>query len=855
MADIGKMRIKKKSYTFDVRKRYQSVLHFAIKEKPPLERIKDQLKLIISPKKEAKKAGAPQATTAPAGGFNFIVFGAALLIAFIILFIGYIYLTAAILAPAQGVTQVDKPAIENTLLSSDILSAGTRGTEEHVSALELDYQTQNLINYSITISSYNGYIPSQVFVLQSDKFEASTYSEFITQLRSILGRRKIMVNEISMRQLETMPEGAIVIVPSGVVPKELLGIDSTISMDRLAKRGIVVIYIGQPFTKMLNNTLVVPTPQTTMNALPVSFDERSPPQTTGNFNLFQPLYRANARSGGWNAASIYGSISLLKSGDGAFLLIPQTLDGGWRGDGAAAATDIAGLIVDTPWAESTGAEANTYTFTNASDMSGTRIFFSKPFTGDKVSVRVDFTGYSIASNYPVQETIYTRPKKSSLGELFIEGGVTVVPFNITNTRTRMNAQLNEPNAAQPNMYLSISNNAGEQVQSIPEGNVNVQAEASFDVPVYQDKGEYIVKLIDDNDKVYAQTYMKVVSIDIVFAGFGGSKRSVYLFDVTMDNNPITLKDVTITVDGGKMGTYTVTDKSRIEVDVGQYTGGEYLGFGDHTFEFQAGGLKTTVLYSRPIPESIFTKPMFWIVGILTLGIVAVGIVFARQESVYFSIDIPDFPPIARTKIPLTSAVVLSIFEKINENYRWQNTPLTSSEIKNGFKDIFYKGKPIYLTDYNVEYLLDELSKKGSVVESMGYYGLATWSQRTGRSIPYLAMMRRLRDICVNNAAPFTSIGESKSCDSEVTVVGQQMFLHFYGRGKGSETLLENVLNTIQKGITIVLFENESEKSEFQTLLHSPSAAPVILKMESESGSVMMLTVPEFEKMLMEFKTM
>jgi hypothetical protein len=222
--------------------------------------------------------------------------------------------------------------------------------------------------------------------------------------------------------------------------------------------------------------------------------------------------------------------------------------------------------------------------------------------------------------------------------------------------------------------------------------------------------------------------------------------------------------------------------------------------------------------------------------------------------VFFFVDIPDFPPVARTKIPLPSDTVLGVLAKVNENYRWQSTPLTPSEIKNGFKDLFYKGKPIYVTDYNVEYLLNELEKKRRVKESLGYYGLVQWEESSRHSINYLAMMRRLRDICVNNAVPFTSLGESGTADSEVTVAGQQMFLHFYEKGD-QRPMLKKALETIGKGITIILFRNEAEKNEFVGIMHSPSVAPLMLKMEADNGSVQMLAADEFEKMLIEFKAM
>ena len=856
MVEIGKIRIKKKTYQFEVKKKFQHLGHYKVKVRPPIERIKDQIRDLLTPKKQEKKATAVTSAPSP-GGFNFAVLGAAILIAIIILALGWLYLTTQVLQLQAGVfqPQLEKPVIYNTILSGDILTSGERGTEEHIAAVLVDYKTQNLVNYTIKLTTYNDKLPSQVFVLNSEKFEATTYSDFLRTLRVNLAKRKILLNEINVKQLETIPQGAIVIVPSGVIPKEMLGVDSTLTMDKLADRGVVVIYIGQPFTKMLNETLVVSTPQNTVKNLPVGFDETSPLSTSSDFHLFQPLYRALSRSGLWQGDTIYGSVTVLKNGNGAFIFIPQTLDGGWRGNFTSAAEDISKIVFDSPWSES-NAQTKVYEFANETNYSGTRYFFSEPFTGTRSSVKVEFVGYSATSPFPIQETLITYLEKVPSGELFIEQGVKVVPTNITNTLARLNAKLQEPTAAQPSMFLIITDINGTEVQNFAQGNVNVQAEKSFDIPIYTDRGEYIVKLVDDESKVYAQTYMGVVSIDIT-SDFSTPprKRSEYNFAVTMAGSPIILKDVKVTVDNGQYGTYEFKDISKIRVDVGKFTGDEPLPFGVHNFDFVAGGLKVNFQIENKRPETIFTNPFFLLVLVLTVVIVGVGAVFARQESIYYSIDIPDFPPVARTKVPLSPDVVLSIFSKVNETYRWQNTPLTAAELKNGFKDIFYKGRPVYVTDYNVEYLLEELEKKRLITESMGYYGIAEWEKKTKRTINYVAMMRRLRDICVNNAIPFTGLGESGVADSEVTVVGQQMFLHFYEKDADLKTTFKKILTTIGKGINIILFKNQVDKAAFQTLIHSPSVAPLILKLETDSGSIQLLTLDEFEKMVIEFKTM
>ncbi|MFH0885396.1 MAG: hypothetical protein V1861_06835 [Candidatus Micrarchaeota archaeon] len=849
-------KIKKKTYSFELKKKYQYLGHYKMKERPPMERIKDAFRALLKPKKEEKKAAAVIMAEPPKGGFNFMVFGAFIFIALIILGMAWLYLSMALIEPGTGFLQpqIDKAAVENTLESGEVMTFGSRGTSSYIAAVLVDYTARNLDNYSVNLTTYENKMPSEVFILNSERIEATTYPDFISSLRANLAKRKIILNEITLKQLETVPEGALVIVPSGAVPKEILGIESPMNMNKLAQRGVVILYIGQPFSKMLNGTLVAFTPKEIMQNLPVKFDESSPVSSTDGFHLFQPLYRA-VPGGGWASGQAYGSVSIVKSGDGAFIFLPQTLDGGWRGNYSAAAEDVSRIVFEVPWA-TPGSQSKEYLFVNQTNYTGNRYFFSEPFKSPKATVRVDFTGYSATSNNPIKETLYIRVEKQRNNSLFIEEGGRVVSANITNLPVRMNAQLRELQAAQPNMYLVVYDSNGSEIQTFPQGNLNLQADASFDVLIYLDRGEYLVKLIDDESRVYAQTYMKIVSIDILYTGNNQQRRSGYRFDIMMDGTPKLLNEISVKVDGGQYGTYTFNNVDKLTIDVGQYTGGELLPIGKHSFDFTAGGLRVSVPVNHTRPKTIFDEPFFWITLLLTGGIVGVGAIFARQEEVFFSIDIPDFPPIARTKIPLSPDTVLSVFEKVNGNYRWQNTPLTAPEVKNGFKEIFYKGKPVYITDYNVEFLLDDLEKKGMVKESQGYYGLIAWQQESRRTVEYLAMMRRLRDICVNNAIPFTGIGESKEADSEITVVGQTMSLHFYEKNMNPSALLARVIPTIGHGIAIILFKSASDKEQFQTLINSsPTVGPLIVKMESDSSSLLLLTADELEKMLIEFKSM
>ncbi len=855
MADVKKARIRRKTYNFELKHKFEYEKHYKMVERPPIEKIKDAIRGILNPpKKEEKKTEEQVADQPPKGGFNFMVFGAAILVAVIILALGWLFLTTQVLAAGAGgfEPQLEKPIITNTLVSGEMLSSGERGSPEYSAAVFVDYETQNIENYTIELTPYDERIPSDVFILNSEKIEATSYSDFIRVLRSNLSKRQIVLNEITIKELETLPQGAIVIIPSGVIPKEILGYDSLITPEKLVDRGIVVIYIGQPFTRLLNGSLVMSTPSLDLSTIPITFDQSGSLSSTNNFSLFQPLYRAVGK-GTWTTELIYGSVSAVKKGDGAFVFLPQTLDGGWRGSYENAAKDIARIVIETPWAEPS-AETKEYSFSNVTMLNGTRYFFTNTFDNPNSTIRVEFTGRTPASNVPVKEILYISLEKDHDNELFIEKGVKVVSTNITQDLARLNAILKEPQAAQPEMFLIITDIEGNEIETFPQGPVNVQADRSFDIPIYVPKGEYIVSLMDDESSIYTQSYMKVVSIDINHTGYG-AKPSMYKFEVTMDGQPVTLNSVTVVVDKGSYGQYTFSNVDTMIVDVGGRTDGQFLPLGNHSFEFTSGALTLNVPIVHARQATIFDDPLFWLVLILTGGVVGIGAIFARQEEIYYSIDIPHFPPVTRTRVPLSPDVVLSLFQKVNDNYRWETTPLTPPEIKNGFKTIFYKGKPIFITDYNVEYLLEELEKKGSIKGALGYYGLTDWESKAKRSMDYLVLLRKLRDICVNNAVPFTGMGESKDADSIITVVGQQMFLHFFDKNGDVESMFKQVLHSINKGITIILFKNEHEKQQFTDLINSsPSVAPLILKMEGDSKSLLFQTTEELEDMIKEFKS-
>jgi hypothetical protein len=842
MVEIGALRIRRGIYKFEAHKRYQFVLRYKVIQRSGLDKLKESLSAFLAPKKTASPASAAAAKEAPApGGFNPLPIVAAFVIALLLVVGGLMLLMPNLSQGPITVEPVEKALLSDKVAYADVLTAGPRGSDDHVVMLLIDYNASGIENYSVSIKTYDDALPTEVFVLNSERVEASRYSDFLTALRKDLGSTGVVVNEISFAQLETVPKGAEVIIPSGVLPEELLSGKGNIT--RLMKAGVVVVYIGQSFKSVLNGTLVKTTPEDQFESAGMAFDESSAPSCTDNFTLFQPLYQVAG------ATMAYGCVSVVRLANGTMLFVPQTIDGGWRSDPVAAARDIARIVVETPWAspDNAGSSYSLSAENQSTGISGTRLFFSLPYTGRERSVKVSFYGLTPrGSSFQDMKTL--RAGQAARGELYVPQ-LSVTSTKVTGEPIRMNANLEETNPASPSMFLLFTASNGTEVLRSPRGNINTQAQdVNLDVEIPVDQGEYMVSLEDDSGTTYASTYLNVQSVSIS-GPYPGAKQALYTFQV---DTPVTLNTLTVELDGGSFKKdFNDVSAGQLSVDVSQYTGGDALAYGNHTFVFTAGDFQKALTYSRAMPPPPF-PPELLLVVLLAGGIMGIGLYFARQEKVFFSIDVPDFPPVSRTKIPLNTETVLSVFDRVNTTYRWEFTPLVASEVKNGFKNMYFRGNPIFITDYNTEFLLNQLVRMRKVKEFLDYYGLEEWEKKSGHSVRYLAMLRKLRDICVNNAIPFTQLGESEVCDSEMTVVGQQMFLHFYDKTNAAD-VLSRALVSLGKGITIVLFKDNAEKGEFAGQLNSITKAPLVMKLEVEANSVMLLTYPELEKMVQEFK--
>lgn len=850
MADIKNLKITKSSYQFSVKKRYSSELKFKKVEKTPLQVIQEAIAKLRKPKgkvvleEEEKKPGVTMALERKKEGEKkplvstklMLKAGGAIALVILLLVTGVLFFQSTVYADEVALNPVSAQSLSAEIKAYDLLTASEKESPRepyHTAFVLFSLQGKGVEEVPVSLEAYDSFVPSSVYVLRSSRYQAESYPEFITSLRSHLSKWGIPVNEIGMEELASLQAQSLVIVPSGYIPEELLtGQDTRIT--ELLDRGVTVMYVGQPFFRMYTEGgAVVSSNPAALDPMKVSFDESSPPVSDEGFNLKSALYSISG------ATMVGGSVSAYQYGQGYLVALPQTLDGGWE-SGEDAALDVYSLVVNTPWLKPIGTASSTV---EVGENETYVQLFTSTFEGDNKYLKV--SGFDEETGLGFSRVLYA--KKTTRGEIYTQGH-EIEPAGLGSTQMDIMAELNEP-GGEERLFFSVTEMLAElDREPIATAKVPLNSRPTFPYTFVLPSGDYILNIIDSDGVAYARSYMRVGILEIV-QGRHSTTTDLYRFSFYLDGSPVRVTGK-VYVNGNQNAVQEFSNVQSLEIDAAKLTGGPLAANEEHIFTFELGEFEFTEPVRKVAARSILEDPL--ILGAVGIAVVALGIgfLFARKGVTMYGLDIPDFPPQSTTKIPMKKEKLLEIFEKVNERYKWKATPLTLNEVKGGFRDLLHQGKPVFISDYNLEYLLLRLTGMGLVKKELSYYGLSSWEEETGNTLRYLASFRRLRDICINNAVPFTPLGKSKEYDSKITILGQDIYLHLYddpGR------VILNALSSLKNGLNIIVFEEEAEKSEFYEYLSSGYKGGTTLKLEVQAGSVLLKTWDEFAEMIKEMK--
>ncbi|MEM4633568.1 MAG: hypothetical protein QW275_00245 [Candidatus Anstonellaceae archaeon] len=863
---LSKLRITKKAYVFDVKKKYSLSKNFIVKKEAqtPAEEIKQKIASLISKKEakgEKKEGNEAEKKAAPSAPFVLSPALAAIIVILLILLGSFAFILWSIgsyadspSAPQPALSFGGKYAYE--VRQSDLLTSPTGEDFNRIAYYRLTYSASNISSIKFKARMYAQQPTTQAFLLDYAREGADSYPVFRKKLLEALKERGIPISEITVEKLAHLPGGATVVVPTGYFPKELLGKGSSFDFEDLLERGNNIIYIGFPIDRALGKDGLTE-PVSIKN---VQFTKSKLISTDG-FRLFDAQYSAAGSENLYSAGQIYGSVSVIKSakGGGALIILPQSLDGGWRGDqrlsgGQVAALDIARLIEEQRWLQPIAiAEANT---TISEDVkSGAVELYSAPFSANKAYVELSAEATDV-NEKTARKTEFFEIEKVPKGEIQPREPIAV-PYSLSGQLTRLNIKLQEDSPTPVKLFVRLYKNGSlMQEEELEIGLTNPTIEKPKDIQVNVAPGTYIVRVESREGKVYAQTFIQVVELDIRLQSASWQNRT-FVFSFSAGGQSINPRSIEVSMDGKNWKRFT---SSQYLFSDGAtqivYNYPESIAPGNHTFHFVIGSWSSYITQEYRQQRYPWDNPLVIILGLVSLGIFALGLYLRRPEVLRYGLDIPDFPPMSTIKIPIKREAVLQIFNDVNASYSWQYMPLRPEEIKNGFRRLTYNGKPILIGDFNLDRILSKLKDEGRVKEELGYYGLVEWERQSKHTTKYLTIYRILRNVFVNNAVRFSKLDALPECDVKAIAGKDELYFHimeepFIGKdqtnsngavSRGAENVVHRALSTAKKGTTIIVFRTEEERDSFMESLAAPSKLAVALKMEINNGNIHLLPV-------------
>ncbi len=858
---LSSLKIKKTTYSFIQRRRFSPVRHFVPKKKPqdPISIIKSQLGL-DNPSKNKKNNLITQPSNDKMQLSNdMILLGAsiasAFLFIFLLLFVFSYYDTG--IAPLSNSDYVDSSAdLHTQIFKAGMLTYGSQGDEHSQPYFILDSFGSNIKNISISADLYSTQPPNQVFMLVHRRDGADTYTEFRNKLQTLLVQKGWKISDIRLSDLQTLRGSAVLIVPTGYLPQKLLGSKdgSYPSISDLASRGINVIYIGQAFDLqvMSESGELIASDQQLVDKIGIEFDKSSKLSSHESFGLQSPFYSARDLRSKENL--LWGSISVINRPSGTILLIPETLDGGWVGDGSASALDISNLIIQAPYLQPFSSMSFSQNSITNSSINRKTLFF-EPSIINSATLRLNFEVYDnsdIKKSFFMDWPIFAEAK----GKVYIDSPF-ITPDYLGGTRKTVVVQLNEPSGGEQKLYFELwANGSSIQQIQVEQGKTNLRSVRSAPIQFSQAPGEYILRVIDANNYVYGATKVDLVGVDIRLTT--DQSRPTYsfrdgVFNATFYSNGRRLKVPTVRVfmenqPQAKSQTFTNTDSI-------SYVPSIDFKRGDYTLVFDFGGGYTqNVKLSYALAVNVWERPEVIILAIIGVLVFGVAFYLRRPEKERFALDIPDFPPHSSKKIPLSTARVASVFEQLNKDYHWTTMPLSLEELKMGFRKIFIDGRPIIIGDYNLERILQSLERKGITCSYLGFWALKSWEVSSGFNHKLLCSYRYIRDVFVNNAIRFSKLrGTNSKCDVKALIGRSEYYLHIHTGESSEQEVISRALETANLSHTWFLFENQHELDNFRHRLSTISSY-LVLKMNVESKRIRLFTLSEFSKIVKDLKS-
>lgn len=726
------------------------------------------------------------------------------------------------------------PQYNFSILESGAVDYGTDGTRSLYILYSIE--SHHVPRMRIEARRFPSQIPTDIYLLDYPCDGCLGKAPFAGSLEQSLKAKGVIpqngsLSVVKINELARVTKPGIIVVPTGRLPQDLVDQQSDANMGRLTGMGSVIVYIGGDLTlSMGRDGAVREMPEGALEPYNITSVSTLGGGTDSPYRLEQSRFTLV----GPGASQIAGAIYAQPMGSGYFVAFPDTLDLGWSRTGpAAAGEDVAELIYQAAWETpiTTGTDNLTLAMPHNNLTKGTLFMAQSDDNGGYV--RLYLTAFAPNQSQEGGNETFRREYVDLSISNPVTGRMSHPPVGVNGSTLDFHMRFQEsfPEPREIGIFLRAYKD-GDQVQEQDLGTVSFVTvyERDMHFNVNLSGGDHILRVQDFSAKTYAQSFLHIPDVAIVSTADPLWEQPLFTFRLISDGSPVANTAVQVSIDGAGNASLITDSEGNFA-----FVPAEVPSFGMHMLSFAATGKLMSLQFTRVKPTTFFDDPKNQVLVVAILIVAVLGVALQRTEPPKYFIDVPDFPPQKKERIPLSRFSLINLIESTNKDYRWKFMPLTSQEIKaNVRKKLTYLGKPIMISDYNLEKLLGQLTETGELFQASGLFGLKGWVAQSGKSPRYLAMFRTLRNFFINNAVLFTDVGQRTDCDTLANYRGENLFIHIYD---GGETVVR-VLLAARKGRNYLVFESQGEMEEFMRRLSTSATPPsVALKMEMDSRQV------------------
>jgi|GEM_PF-1258280 hypothetical protein len=709
----------------------------------------------------------------------------------------------------------------------------------------VDYNFQNTTNSTAVLNVYKKNPIQHIYLINVGDYcyECLNEGAINVNLSSYLtqyGFNLTNYSYINLNQVYNSKPNSILIIPSGLMPCVLIPELQTIcaisnatttNVTSLLSEGDTIVYVGLNFSSFKNyNAGTTPTNRSISQDLIAANLNTTKPRKTATASGF---YFSN-RSFSFFNGSTYGPVAYTYFGNGTFIAFPNYPDlnsslGGWS-NASELSHDIAYALYSRFWFTLV-AQSPLEQFNGKGQLP---LFTTNDLTNGMMdTIRNSTMGYSGTINDQINrsyslvdlqlfnqssfiaEQLPFRMKFQNNGTLGLpaivgEGQPVKLLIRINPyTPTSMRIIGNPPRYFQ-DFHLNIYNSTLGLLYppyspiSIPEFNITIPT-TNFTVFTLK-PGYYSASLQDRIDGIYESALFYVPPFNVIPVALNFN-NGTFALKVTNNNQLVSGVNYTAKVDGIYSFNGIVTD-GKIKFSL---PSGSVMPYGYQTIALNMLNLNYSVpigIYSKPPEGSI--NPFYIEFGIAGLAILIINLVLKAPTRDEYFIDVPLFPPAQKTEVKATAASILSIFDTINEHFRWKYMPLTAEEVKSGISsNIRYNNMPIMITMGNSTEILYKMANRGEVEIISPYFMPSKWKEASHHDIEYLVIFRKLRDFAVKNAILFTDLDSGEAADMVMTNRGVQSHLYIYSKTSGIKDV------KVSPGVrTFIVFLDAESRAQF-----------------------------------------